>query len=201
MKILIFSDIHNSRRALEGILSRPTDLYICAGDLATFQRGLAECGELLKPLGERLWLLPGNHETCEETRALCARYGFIDFHRQLRTLESSNGTTHWAGLGYSNITPFKTPGEYPEDEIKRALSAFEGRKPLYLVIHVPPYGTRLDEYAPGKHAGSPAVRDWAERTQPVYLFCGHIHETAGQTDTIGSTTCVNVGKQGLLFEI
>jgi len=201
VKILIFSDIHNSRKALQNVVARDADLYIDAGDLVSFQKGLAECGEALKPLGERLWILPGNHETHDDMRELCSRYGFVDFHRQIRTLEGSSGKTYWAGLGYSNITPFKTPGEYSEDEIAQALAAFEGRKPLYLVIHVPPYGTKLDEFAPGKHAGSTALREWVDRVQPVYVFCGHIHETAGFTDTIGATKCTNVGKQGVLFEI
>lgn len=201
MKILIFSDIHNSRKALERIVAQEADLYIDAGDLVSFQKGLAECGEVLKPLGTRLWVLPGNHETHDDMRSLCARYGFIDFHGQLRTLPSSSGTTYWAGLGYSNITPFDTPGEYSEEQIAEALAAFEGRQPLYLVIHVPPYGTKLDAFAPGKHAGSTALRTWVERVQPVYLFCGHIHETAGLSETIGATKCVNVGRQGVLFEI
>jgi uncharacterized protein len=201
VKILIFSDIHNGRKALENIVARTADVYIDAGDLVSFQKGLAECGEALKPLGDRLWVLPGNHETHDDMRVLCERHGFYDFHRQVRTLESPSGTTHWAGLGYSNITPFKTPGEYTEEEIAAALANFESYKPLYLVIHVPPYGTKLDAFAPGKHAGSPALCAWVERVQPKYLFCGHIHETAGMTDKIGETTCVNVGRQGLLFEI
>jgi Icc-related predicted phosphoesterase len=201
MRILIFSDIHNSSDALQQIAAQPADLYIDAGDLATFQKGLGKCGVILDPLHERLWALPGNHESHDDMKALCAEHGFVDFHRQLRTLPSSSGPTYWAGLGYSNITPFKTPGEYSEEEIAKALSAFEGHSPLYLVIHVPPYGTKLDEFARGKHAGSTALREWVERVQPVYLFCGHIHETAGFTDTIGATKCVNVGKRGLLFEI
>ena len=201
MKILIFSDIHNSNEALEKVVAEPADLYIDAGDLATFQKGLGKCGAMLSPLGERLWVLPGNHETHDDMKALCAQHGFVDFHRQLRRLESSNGPTYWAGLGYSNITPFKTPGEYSEQEIASALSAFERHTPLYLVIHVPPYGTRLDQFAAGKHAGSTALRDWVERVQPLYLFCGHIHEAAGLTETIGATKCVNVGKSGLVFEI
>jgi Icc-related predicted phosphoesterase len=53
-------------------------------------------------------VLPGNHETHEQTRALCERFGFVDFHRRMRRL----GATNWAGLGYSNPTPFNTPGEY-----------------------------------------------------------------------------------------
>jgi Icc-related predicted phosphoesterase len=201
MKILIFSDIHNSASALEEIVAQPADLYIDAGDLANFQKGLDKCGAILSPLRERLWALPGNHESHDDMKAVCSKFGFIDFHHQMRTLNSSNGVTHWAGLGYSNITPFKTPGEYTEEQIGKALAAFEGHKSLYLVIHVPPYGTKLDEYAPGKHAGSTALRAWVERVQPVYLFCGHIHETAGFTDTIGATKCVNVGKRGLLFEL
>ena len=107
---------------------------------------------------------------------------------------------HWAGLGYSNITPFNTPGEYSEEEIAEALSAFDGIKPLYLAVHCPPLNTKLDEYAPGKHAGSAAVREWVEHEQPAYLFCGHIHETAGHAGFLGATECINVGKQGYTIE-
>lgn len=201
MKILIFSDIHGNTGALERLMAQPADVYIAAGDLATFGRGLDTCGRTLAPLGERLWLLPGNHETHDDTRALCQRYGFVDFHRQVRSVESANGTTHWAGLGYSNITPFHTPGEYSEEEIGRALAAFEGIQPLYLVVHFPPKDNKLDEFAPGKHAGSPTLRDWVERVQPVRLFCGHIHESEGMSISLGATKCVNVGPRGYLFEL
>ena len=197
MKVLIFSDIHGDMRAIEKIIAQPADLYIAAGDLATFGRGLERCGEALKPLGEKLWVLPGNHETHEDTRALCQRLGFVDFHRQVKTI----GATQWAGLGYSNITPFNTPGEYSEEEIARALAAFDGIPELYLVAHVPPRDTKLDEFAPGKHAGSPALRTWVEREQPAYLFCGHIHETAGVSERLGRTLCINVGKKGYAIEV
>jgi Icc-related predicted phosphoesterase len=201
MKIRIFSDIHGDMRALEKIVAQPADVYIAAGDLSTFGRGLDRCAEALKVLGEKLWLLPGNHETHAETRALCEQYGFIDFHRQVRTVNSAKGKTYWAGLGYSNVTPFNTPGEYSEDEIAGALSLFEDKKPLYLVVHFPPLDTQLDEVARGKHAGSPTLRGWVERVQPTFLFCGHIHETAGMRDQLGRTECLNVGKQGHAIEV
>jgi Icc-related predicted phosphoesterase len=197
MKILIFSDIHGDIRALERIVAQPADLYIAAGDLSNFGKGMDQCAAVLAGLGERLWVLPGNHETHEQTSAFCKQHGFVDFHRQVRSI----GSAHWAGLGYSNITPFNTPGEYSEEEIEQALTAFDGLRPLYLVVHFPPHGTKLDEFAPGKHAGSPALRDWVERAQPAYLFCGHIHETAGLTDRIGATQCINVGKRGYSLEI
>lgn len=197
MKILIFSDIHGDMRALEKIAAEQADIYVAAGDLSNFGKELDRCGALLAGLGQRLWVLPGNHETHEQTGAFCRQRGFVDFHRQVRSL----GGTHWAGLGYSNITPFDTPGEYSEEEIAGALAAFDNVRPLYLVVHFPPHGTKLDEFAPGKHAGSPALRKWVEQAQPAYLFCGHIHETAGQSDRIGATQCFNVGKQGYSLEI
>jgi uncharacterized protein len=197
VKILIFSDVHGDLRALERIVAQPADLYIAAGDLATFGKGLERCGQVLAPLRERLWVLPGNHETHDATQEFCARHGFVDFHRQVREL---NGTK-WAGLGYSNITPFNTPGEYSEEQIAEALAAFDGIERLYLVVHFPPYNTTLDEFAPGKHAGSPTLRVWVERAKPAFLFCGHIHETAGKSEMLGSTRCINVGKQGYTVEI
>jgi uncharacterized protein len=201
MKVLIFSDIHGDTRALERVIAQPADVYIAAGDLSTFGRGLERCCEILKALGERLWLLPGNHESHSQTRRICEQFEFVDFHRQTRILESPRGVTQWAGLGYSNVTPFHTPGEYSEDEIAGALSLFEDKKPLYLVVHFPPRDTKLDEFARGKHAGSPALREWVARVQPAFLFCGHIHETAGLEDQLGATRCINVGKQGYTAEI
>ena len=210
MRILIFSDIHGDARALEKLVAQPADIYIAAGDLSTFGRGTDRLLEALGPLRERLWLLPGNHETHDETRDLCARFGFTDFHRRVRQLDGKAGVTHWAGLGYSNPTPFNTPGEYTEEEIAEALAEIEAhsspeaggmKPPLHLVVHFPPHGTKLDQVSFGRHAGSRVLRAWVERVQPVELYCGHIHECAGKNDTLGATRCFNVGKAGHLVEI
>jgi Icc-related predicted phosphoesterase len=197
MRVLIFSDIHGDMRALDRLLAQPADIYIAAGDLSTFGRDLARSGELLQQLGERCWVLPGNHETDKQIREFCTHYGLVDFHRQVKKL----GGAQSAGLGYSNPTPFDTPGEYTEEEIARALTPFDGLKPLYLVVHFPPYDTQLDQVAPGRHAGSRVLRDWVDREQPRYLFCGHIHECAGKSDRLGATQCFNVGKLGHLIEV
>jgi uncharacterized protein len=201
VKVSIFSDIHGDTRALEKLIAQPADIYIAAGDLSTFGKDLDRCGEIMKPLGEKVWVLPGNHESHDDTRAFCERFGFFDFHRQIRALKSESGTTQWAGLGYSNITPFNTPGEYTEEEIAKALAPFDNLKPLYLVVHFPPQGTRLDEFAAGKHAGSPTLREWVDQVQPLYLFCGHIHECAGRGDRLGATKALNVGKKGYTVEV
>jgi len=57
MKVLIFSDIHGDIRALEKVVRQPADIYIAAGDLSTFKKSLDRCGEVLAPLGEKVWVL------------------------------------------------------------------------------------------------------------------------------------------------
>jgi uncharacterized protein len=200
MKFLVFSDIHGDLRSLELLLAQSADIYISAGDLSNFGRGLDRCGELFRPFGERVWVIPGNHETQEQSSAFCEKYGLIDFHRRIQ-IAGADLQSSWAGLGYSNPTPFNTPGEYSEAEIAEALAAFETSHPRYLVAHCPPHNSKLDEFAPGKHAGSRSVRAYVERNQPAYVFSGHIHECAGRSDVIGSTRCINVGKAGYLLEI
>lgn len=197
MKVQIFSDIHGDVKTLEKLLSVPADIYISAGDLSTFGKGLDGCSAALAKHAGRVWSLPGNHETAAQNAEFCARAGLTDFHQQVRQI----GSTNWAGLGYSNPTPFNTPGEYSEEQIAEALEAFRGYAPLYLVVHAPPYGSKLDEFAPGKHAGSRAVREFVEREQPEIAFCGHIHECGGKSDQIGKTRCFNVGKRGYLLEV
>ena len=197
MRILIFSDIHGDTKALEKLVSQPADIYISAGDLSTFGKALERCGEVLRPLGEKCWVIPGNHETADENSAFCKKFGLTDFHCQTRRV----GDRWLAGLGYSNPTPFHTPGEFTEEEIGRALAAFEGKSPLLLIVHFPPHGTALDRAGLGMHAGSKTLRAWVERAAPTHLFCGHIHECAGKSDTLGATQCFNVGKAGYILEI
>ncbi|MGH9660274.1 MAG: metallophosphoesterase family protein [Bryobacteraceae bacterium] len=196
MKALIFSDIHSDHRALEALVARDADFYFAAGDLVSWARGLDRCGEILKARADKVRVLPGNHESADQIASFCAQYGFHDFHGRTETL----GGFHFAGLGYSSPTPFNTPGEYTDDEIARRLEAFAGLKPLVLVCHAPPLGTPLDRVREGVHAGSRAVRDFIEKRQPRYFFCGHIHEAEGVETRMGETFAVNAGKRGYLLE-
>jgi Icc-related predicted phosphoesterase len=71
-----------------------------------------------------------------------------------------------------------------------------------LLTHMPPYGI-LDivnnPAAPkswqGKHAGSKLILDYIKKEHPKYVFCGHIHEAAGQTK-LGKTEIFNLGLAG-----
>jgi Icc-related predicted phosphoesterase len=197
VKLLIFSDIHNDLQALEKLMATEADYYFAAGDLVSWAQGLDRCGIILASRGERVYVLPGNHESAAQVESLCERYGLHAFHERSVRL----GDYEVAGLGYSSPTPFHTPGEYSEPEIERRLERFAGLKPLVLICHCPPYDTALDRINDRVHAGSTAVREFVERNEPDYLFCGHIHEAAGVSVQMGRTHAVNVGKRGYLLEL
>ena len=197
MKLLIFSDIHTDWKTLERLLATEADYYIAAGDQVSWERGLDQCGQILKTRGDKVWVLPGNHEKASQIAAMCEKFGLNDFHE--RSFEV--GRWQVAGLGYSSITPFDTPGEYTEEQIEAKLAKFAGLKPLVLVCHAPPHDTALDQIRPGLHAGSSAVREFIEKHQPEYFFCGHIHEAEGAQITMGKTRARNVGKKAYLLEL
>lgn len=197
MKLLVFSDIHGDAAALRRLMEIEADRYICAGDLVNWARGLDTMGEILKTRAERMWVMPGNHEHTSHIEDLCLRFGFNFFHE--KSFTAGNWTV--AGLGYSNPTPFNTPGEYTEKELAERLEPFSSLSPLILVCHCPPKETPLDEVGPGRHFGSSSVKAFIDAHQPEWFFCGHIHEAAGREVRIGKTRAVNVGKKGWLLEV
>jgi len=112
--------------------------------------------------------------------------------------------------GWSNITPWHSPRELPESELEARISALvadlEPGRPAIYNLHVPPYGTRIDD-APEIRAdlslvggssarmvpvGSTAVRRVIERDGPVLGLHGHIHESRGSA-RLGPTLCLNPG--------
>lgn len=196
MKILVFSDLHSDHDAARRLMDIEADYYFAAGDLVNWARGLNPMGEILQYRASRMYVLPGNHESEADIERLCADYGLNPFHGRSIEIEG----IHVAGLGYSNRTPFNTPGEYSETEIANRLERFNSLDPMILICHCPPRGTALDESRPGVYYGSDAVGDFIARKQPMWFFCGHIHEAAGRTTMLGSTHAVNAGKKGYLLD-
>lgn len=197
MKLLIFSDIHGDKAALEKLMATEADYYFADGDLANWGRGLDQLGPIMQKRAERVYVLPGNHESEADVARFCEQYRFQNFHG--RSIDVAGYKI--AGLGYSNPTPFDTPGEYSEAELAERLEKFASLDPLILICHAPPKNTKLDRADEGQHFGSQAVRDFIDRYQPRYFYCGHIHEAAGQRDVLGRTQGFNVGKRGMMLDL
>jgi len=195
MKLLIFSDIHGDETALNKLMSREADYYFAAGDLVNWGKSLAKLAPIMQHRAERVYVMPGNHESAQDVAAFCNQFGFHHFHERSITIQGHNVS----GLGYSNLTPFHTPGEYTEQELQDRLAKFHS--PYVLICHCPPKNTKLDRAGPNEHYGSTSIRAFIEAEQPAYFFCGHIHEAAGAEDQLGQTRGYNVGKAGYLLEL
>jgi Icc-related predicted phosphoesterase len=196
-RLLVFSDIHGDLRALERLMAIDADYYFAAGDLVSWGRGLEKVGPILEPHRNRVYVLPGNHESASDIAGFCSQFGFVDFHGGKLELAGARV----AGLGYSSPTPFDTPGEYSEEEMAARLAKFDAFQPSVMICHAPPLNTALDRVHDGLHAGSRAIHEFIDRVRPAHFFCGHIHEAEGQVIQMGPTRAVNVGKKGYLLEV
>lgn len=116
-------------------------------------------------------------------------------------------------LSYSNPTPWNSPRELEEPKLYERIAALARhlRDPATAVfnLHVPPYGSGLDEaplldetLKPITHmgqietgpVGSEAVRRAIEEFQPLASLHGHIHESRGVSH-IGRTVAINPGSE------
>lgn len=112
---------------------------------------------------------------------------------------------------YVNPTPWNSPRELPEKELKKKLehvfNSVNDYDHVVAAIHAPPFKSGLDNapkldkkkrpvhvlgapsYSP---VGSKAVREIIEKYQPKLTLHGHIHESGGVT-RIGRTLSINPG--------
>jgi Icc-related predicted phosphoesterase len=171
----------------------------------------------------KFFMMPGNDDSYIVDKILSESKHLINPDGKVIEIDSNHKLF---SLGISNITPWKCPRDFTEEEISAKIEdilnvAFEGQ--LIFNIHVPPYGTHIDlapklndemkpVLKPGGeyemiHVGSVSVRAAIEKFQPKISFHGHIHESRG-VDKIGSTLVFNPGSEynigilrGVLVEV
>lgn len=151
----------------------------------------SQVGEILpkvERIGIRTLAIPGNCDP-KPTHEILEKHG-INLHSKSIEID---GVT-FVGLGGSNLTPFNTPFEITEREIKEELTALTSNinGNWVLVTHAPPYGTSADLTSSDTHVGSKSIREIIEHRQPLVALCGHIHE-ARSIDRLGRTIVVNPG--------
>ncbi len=117
------------------------------------------------------------------------------------------------GLSNANLTPWLCARDVEEQELARKLDEITAmiQKPeqTIAVIHVPPFSSGLDTcpdldknlkiitqggQVVMKSAGSPAVKAFIEKVQPMLTLHGHIHESPGHFHN-GRTLMINAGSE------
>ncbi len=197
MKILAFSDLHGSRRQAAELVaaSATADLVICAGDFCNMRQGLPEAMDLLAGITVPMIAVPGNAESADELRE-AALPGMTVLHGQGVEIEGQR----IFGIGYGiPPTPFGSWScDLSEAFAQDMLTACDAAD--IPISHSPPKGV-ADVTSHGLSVGSVAVRDAIERLQPKLVFCGHIHDSWGQTGVIRASKVINLGPRANWFEV
>jgi len=183
--------------------------------LRTAEQWLVYADQKLEGTGIRCYVAPGNDDMFE----------LDDLIRTSKHVELGEGRIieldghhEMISSGWSNITPWHTFREEDEDKLRTRYEAMISQLKdvgnSIFNIHVPPYGSTLDEAPELDHnlrptyggraivpVGSHAVRAVIEEYQPLLGLFGHIHEAKGTT-RLGRTLCINPGsmyEQGRLL--
>jgi hypothetical protein len=163
--------------------------------------------ERLKKNKKKIYIIPGNDDLPEVDEVIKE---YESDHIIFADLRKVGVDGHeMVGLSWANKTPWDTPREYHEEVLKKKIdklaSQINDMENAIFQLHVPPYGTPLDE-APKLdeqlhpsvsetiHAGSKAVYEAIKEYQPLLALHGHIHESRGIIK-IGRTICINPGSE------
>jgi len=205
MKILIFADVHGefekAAHVMDKVKTEGIDVIVCPGDFTDMfavpegfsQMDIADMVlQKIMSLKAPVLCVPGNHDPYEVIE-LFNEYG-VNLHNKVRKIKGLP-MIGWGGAP----TPFNTIFEPSEEETKEGLesmySKIKGEK-FILILHSPPKDTNLDITFSKRHVGSPAIKEFIEKRQPVLAISAHIHEARG-TDKIGKSVLFY---PGALFE-
>ncbi|HEX6231105.1 MAG TPA: metallophosphoesterase [Actinomycetota bacterium] len=167
--------------------------------------GLAD--EKLKAAGIPCLVMPGNDDPPLVKRAMNEATWLTQAEDRIVEL----GPYQVLSLGYSTPTPWDSPREITDDEMRGKLAQLTARlepnRPVLFNVHNPPFDTGTDrayELTPDMRiktaggqptlapVGSVAVRAAIEEVQPVLALHGHIHESRAMS-AIGRTKVCNPG--------
>ncbi len=194
MRLLCFSDVHRDKRQAQRLadMAADADVVIAAGDFASMHRGVGDVIDMLVLVETPTVLVPGNNETDEALREVCAGWPAATvLHGESTEID---GTTFFGLGGGIPTTPWPWSFDLSEEEAEEALARCPDG--AVLVLHSPPKG-HLD----GPRLGSEAILRAIERVEPPLAVCGHIHEDGGEETRIGPTLLVNAGPEGRFVEL
>lgn len=198
-RLLLFSDVHSNLDACHHLVARASeaDVVVGAGDFCVARRNLERTIDVLSDIERPTVLVPGNSESEEELAAACENWPSAHvLHGDGVQLE---GLSFYGIGGGIPVTPFGPWSyDFTEDDAEDLLA--DCPEESVLVSHSPPANV-VDRDSRGRHLGSTAIREAIEEKTPVLTVCGHIHGSWGEQDTLGSTTVINAGPDGLFWDV
>mgnify|MGYP001387564601 CR=1 FL=1 len=199
MKFLAFSDTHEDYNILRKLIKRAKkddiEFVLVGGDFTEFERGMHKALKELQQIGKPVYVIPGNHEEGDLYKEAIKKYpNCINVDRSDLDLHS-HVLLSYGGDGFSLEDPdFRN--------ISRSWYGKHKDRKIILFLHGPPFATKLDYLDHlERHVGNKDYRKFIERIQPQLVICGHLHETAGMVDEIGTSKVVSPQWEGMVIEL
>ena len=195
MKVLVFSDLHNNKASFEKLImkAKQVDLIVCAGDISLFSVNLGKIIAKFKETKKPLIIIPGNHESPESLEKIRGEY-IIPLHKRIYRIND----LLFVGYGTDG---FSHEDRKFEEFIKKVKQYIKKEDKVILITHGPPYGTKLDKLPHVDHVGNKSYRKAITFLNPLFYFCGHLHENFNKKDKIGKTWIINPGPEGKIINI
>jgi Icc-related predicted phosphoesterase len=166
--------------------------------------------EKLVPQNITLYFMAGNDDLYSIDKV-------VDEFKHIRNPDMKcfemDGGYQVVGLSNANMTPWHCARDIEEPELAARLDILAGLiqhpERTIAIIHVPPFNSGLDTcpdldknlkiitqggQVVMKSAGSPSVRAFIEKVQPMLTLHGHIHESPGHVRN-GRTLMINAGSE------
>lgn len=198
MKILALSDVHGDRLFMQEMAEKgaeeKVDLVLLAGDLVDHHGNTEGLIGPFKEKGLEVAIIPGNHEGLAEVNFLSEKYGLKNLHGYVIKV----GDIGIFGCGYADVGIHQLSEKQFFETLKKAHDSLKDVKKKIMVTHVQPSNSIIGL---GIFPGSIGVRKAIGEFKPDVHICGHIHETHGIEEMIGSTRVINVGKTGKIIEL
>lgn len=174
MRLLIISDIHGNKEALDAVMNVPHDDVICLGDIVDYGPSPGECIDVL--LDQKIPTIMGNHDNAVAFRMDCG-CGYAYKHLSQSTREYTWNVLNAAQLAFIR----KLPMDIRREENGRKLYFTHG-SPTSFYDYIKP------------NTSEDAIKKLIKGLDAKFIFVGHSHLPFVRK--IADVTLVNPGSVG-----
>jgi len=200
LKILAAGDIHGDLGLVKKLAERAekekVDVVILCGDLTQGNESVEGLIGPFKEKGEKVLLIPGNHEPVATADFLAELYDVKNIHGYSVKYKDV-GIFGASGV---NIGMFRMDEEETYEFLKKGFEKIKYLEKKIMVTHVHPTESKMEKFTKF-FPGSTGVKQAIDAFHPDILLCSHVHEAHGIEEKIGKTRVINVGRQGKIIEI
>ncbi|MDW7731803.1 MAG: metallophosphoesterase family protein [Methanolobus sp.] len=174
MKLLIISDIHGNKEALDAVMAVPHDEVICLGDLVDYGPSPGECVNLFRE--QNIPTIRGNHDNAVAFGVECG-CGYEYKHLSIATREYTIGVLNDTQMDFLRKLPMN-------------LERTANGKKLYFT-----HGSPLSFYDYIKpDTPEEIIEEYIREVDADFIFIGHSHLPFVRK--VGGVTLVNPGSVG-----